>query len=121
MQPLSDFFGIVLVVEFQQAGKDFSAGGFAYRVAQPLLRLMEAVAQVEVGPAIGGGNGLIHFDVELTELQNVGTGFSGVVEAVVGLRQPFLPGEHDLAAIVVITLSDGIESRGIDGKGVSSN
>ena len=57
MQSLLHFFGVAFVVQLEQAGEDISAGGFADRVADALLRLVEAVAEVEVGPAIGGGDG----------------------------------------------------------------
>jgi hypothetical protein len=62
---LADFLGVAFVVQLQQAGQHFAASGFADRVAQPLLRLVKAVAQVEIGPAVGGGNGLVYLDVQL--------------------------------------------------------
>ena len=87
MEALRDLLGVPLVVELQEAGEDFTAGRFADREADALLGLVEAVAEVEVGPAVGGGDGLVHLDVEVTELLDVGGGFVGVVEAVVGLGQ----------------------------------
>jgi hypothetical protein len=33
--------------------------------ASPRPYLVEAVAEVEVGPAVGGGDGLVHLDVEV--------------------------------------------------------
>ncbi|MCY2945318.1 MAG: hypothetical protein NT142_12460 [Planctomycetota bacterium] len=47
------FLGVTIMVQLEQAGENFTAGGFADRVADTLLRLVEAVA--EVGPAAGGG------------------------------------------------------------------
>ena len=44
VQTLGDFFGVSLLVEFQQAVEDFAAGGFADRVAGALLGGVEAVA-----------------------------------------------------------------------------
>ena len=90
MEALSDLLGVPLVVELQEAGEDFSAGGLADREADALLGLVEAVAEVEVGPAVGGGDGVVHLDVEVTELLDVGGRFVGVVEAVVGLGQALL-------------------------------
>ena len=104
VESLLHFLGVAFVVELEQAGEDFTAGGFADRVADALLRLVEAVAEVEVGPAVGGGDGVVHLDVELTELLDVGAGFVGVVEAVVGLGQSFLSIEHDLPCDVVVIL-----------------
>src|SRR5262245_23888274 len=72
---------------------------------------VEAVAQIQVGPAISGGNGLVHLDVKLAEFLDVGDCFLRVVEAVVGLRQSFLPGEHDLAAVAVVAIPCGVEAR----------
>ena len=78
VQPLLDFLGVSLVVQLQQAGEDFTAGRFADRVADALLRLVEAVAEVEVGPAVGGGDGVVHLDVKLTEFLDVGALSSGL-------------------------------------------
>ena len=78
------------VDEFQQALQNFTAGGFAGREAKPLFCFMEVVAEFEVIPAVGGGNRLIHLDVQITELLNVGGSLVGVVEAVVGLGQTFI-------------------------------
>ncbi len=47
MQSLLHFFGVAFVVQLEEAGEDFSAGGFADRVADALLRWVEAVAEVE--------------------------------------------------------------------------
>ena len=113
MEPLSDFLGVALVVQRQQPGEDFTSGRLADCVAQPLLRLVEAVAQIEAGPAVGSGNGLIHLDMKFTEFLDVGSRFSLVMEAVVGLRQPLLPSEHDLAATARDILSKA-KTKGCD-------
>ena len=49
-----DFFGVALVVEGEEAVEDGAAGGLAQRVALALLGGVEAVAQVEIAPAVGG-------------------------------------------------------------------
>ena len=85
MQPLLDLLGVALVVELQEAAEDFAAGGFADREADALLGFVEAVAEVEIVPAVGGGNGLVHLDVQFPELVDIRGGFVGVVEAVVSL------------------------------------
>jgi len=51
---------------------------------------VEAVAEVEVRPAVGGGDGVVHLDVQLAQAGDVGGGLGGVVEAVVGFGQPLL-------------------------------
>src|SRR5205823_3727468 len=79
VQPLGDLLGVALVVQFQQPTEDFTPGGFADREAEALLRLVETVPQVEVGPAVGIGNGSVHPDVEFSEFLNVGVGFVGLV------------------------------------------
>ena len=42
------------------------------------------MGEIEVLPAVGNGDGVIHFDVELAEFGNVLSSFIGVVETVVG-------------------------------------
>jgi len=64
MQAGFDFFGVALVVERQEAVEDGAAGGFADGVALPLLGDVEAVAQVQFTPAVGGCHGLIHLHVQ---------------------------------------------------------
>src|SRR5205807_1587952 len=89
--------------------EDFTAGGFADRKAEALLRLVEAVAEVEVGPAIGGGNGFVHLGVEFSEFLNVGVVFVGIVETVIGLGQTFLVALSNLLAMVVIRFAYGTQ------------
>src|SRR4051812_32007907 len=71
--------------QFEEPTKNITPSRFADREADTLLRLVKPVVEVEVGPAVGGGNGLIHLDVEFPEFLNVLGGFVGIVEAVVGL------------------------------------
>ena len=82
--------GVAFVVPLEQANEDFTAGGFAERVADPWLRLVEAVAEVEAGPAAGGGYGVVHLDVELPELLEIGAGLVGIVKAVVNLSESLI-------------------------------
>ena len=110
VEALSHLLGVPLVVELQQPGEDFAAGRLADREPGALLGLVEAVAQVEVGPAVGGGDGPVHLDVEVAELLDVGGGFVGVVEAVVGLGQALLAGGHGLATMAMIKLPNCLNS-----------
>src|SRR5208283_6077034 len=66
VEPLGNLLGVPLMIELQEPGEDFTAGGFADREPASLLGLVEAVTQIEVGPAVGGGNYLVHIDVEVT-------------------------------------------------------
>lgn len=61
VQALFDFFGVAFVIELQQTLQNFTPCGLTDREADPLLGFVEAVAEGEVGPAVGSGNGLIHF------------------------------------------------------------
>ena len=92
MEALFDFLGVPFVVELQEAGEDFPAGRLADREPDALLGLVEAVSEVKVGPAVGGGDSFVHLDVEVTEFLDVGGGLIGVVKAVVGLGQALLAG-----------------------------
>ena len=40
-------------------------------VADALPHLVETVAEFEIAPAVGGGYGVVHLDVELPEFQDV--------------------------------------------------
>jgi predicted nucleic acid-binding protein len=61
------------------------------------------------GPAVGGQHGVIHLHVELAQPGDGRRRFAGIVEAVVGGGQPFLPGEHQLAAVFVVRFAEGFE------------
>ena len=106
METLLDFLGVAFVVQLEETLEDFTAGGFADREANALFGLVEAVAEVEVVPAVGGGDRLIHLDVEITELLDVGGGFVGVVEAVVSFGQTFATFLSNLRPLPFVRLSD---------------
>jgi hypothetical protein len=55
----------------QEAGKDFTAGVFANREPSALLRLVEAMTKIEVGPAVRRGNGVVHLHVVVTEFSDI--------------------------------------------------
>jgi hypothetical protein len=57
-------------------------------------------------PTVGDGNGFVHCHMQVAQFGDVGAGFGGVVETVIGFRQPFLPGLHDGLAALVIAFAD---------------
>ncbi len=79
------FLGVSFVVEFQKALQDFMAGGFADGEADALLGFVEVMAEFKIGPAVCGSYRLIHLDVQITELLNVGGILPWVVETIVEL------------------------------------
>ena len=85
MEPLGNLLGVPLVVQLQEPGEDFPTSRFADREPGALFGLMEAVSEVEVAPAVGGGDGSINFDVEVSKSLNVDRRFVGVVEAIVSV------------------------------------
>jgi len=111
VKSLADFFFVAFVVEFQESLQDLTPGGFADCVPGALFGVVETVVEVEIGPAVGGGHGVVHLDVEFPELLDVGGGFVGIVEAVVGFGKPFLAVEHDLTAMPMRFFADGFKIR----------
>ena len=107
MQPRLDLFLIPLVIQRQQPRQHLAPSRFADGVPHPLRRLVKAVTQVQVVPAIRGGHSLIHLDVQRAQPGNIRAVLIRIVEAVVGFGQPLLTGQHDLAAVLVVLLSDG--------------
>ena len=83
MQPLGDFFGVALVVEGEEAIEHFAACLFADGEAEALFGVVEVVVEGEVVPAVGGGDSVVHLDVEVAEGLDVGVGAGGVVEIIV--------------------------------------
>jgi len=64
--------GVNLVVQLKEAFQDFAAGfgvdGEANAVIfGEVIDLVEVVIDVEVGPAVGFEDGVVHLDVEVTE------------------------------------------------------
>ena len=98
------------MVQFEQAVEDFAARGLGEGKSDALLGVVEAVAEIEVLPAISGSDGLVHFDVQVAEFGDVGAGFSGVVEAVVCFGQRFISGLHTGLSVLVIMFANVIES-----------
>ena len=70
MQVGLHFFGVALVVEREEAVEHFDTRGLADGEADTLFGFVEAVFQAEIVPAVGVGDGLVHFDVEVTEVAN---------------------------------------------------
>ena len=116
MQAVFQFLSVALVVEGEEAVEDGAAGGLAQRVALALLGGVEAVAQVQIAPAVGGGHGLIHLLVQRPQPRDVRRLLAPVVEAVVGLRQPFLLSLHDLAAMLMVTFANSFKTGQVSGE-----
>ena len=105
------FLGVAIVVEFQEAGKDIAAGGFTDGKADALFCLVEPVAEVQVGPTVGGCHSIVHLNVQLAEFLNISCDVIGIVEPIVGRRQAVLTCSHQVASIRTVSLSNGIEGR----------
>ena len=65
-----------------------------------------------VVPAVGGEDGAVHLAVEVAKVVDVGVGFGGVVEAVVGVGEALVVADHEGGAGVVVGAADGFEGGG---------
>ena len=72
----------------------------------------EAAGGGDVVPAVGGEDGAVHLAVEVAEVVDVGVGFGGVVEAVVGVGEALVVADHEGGAVVVVGAADGFEGGG---------
>ena len=106
VKTLSDFFGVALVVESKKPVEYFEAGGFADGETDALLRKVEVMGEIEVLPVVGSGDGLIHFDVELSKFGYILGSFVGIVESVVGFGESFLASLHDGLAMGVVSFAN---------------
>ena len=68
-------------------------------------------AQVEIGPAIRGGNRVVHLDLQRPEGDDVSRDFVRGVEAVVRCGQPFATRRHDIAAMRVVSTRRLLQAR----------
>ena len=85
-----DFFGVALVVQFNQLFEDGAAGELADGVAHALLGFVEAVAQIQIAPVVGGGHGLIHLHMQCAKALDVERLIFGAVETIVGFSKSFV-------------------------------
>ena len=69
----------------------------------------EAAGGVDVGPVVGVEDGAVHLAVEVAEVKDVGVGFLGVMEAVVGVGEALVVADHEGGAVVIVGLADGFE------------
>src|SRR6266498_1592597 len=99
MEPLLHLLRIPLVVQLQEAGEHLAAGGLADGEADALLGLVEAVAEIEVGPAVGGSDRAGDFRVKFSKTTQVTVShFFGIqrhvesVQALIVGARPFGPG-----------------------------
>ncbi len=110
------------MIESQQAVEDLSPGSFGDGVSNALFSLVEVVAEIEIGPAIRGGDGVVHLGVQRAEGGDVVRDFVRRVEAVVRAGQSLTAGDHDVAAVRVVAPADGFEpiERGWEWKGLEA-
>ena len=59
--------GVAFMVQSEQAVEDLSPRRFGDRVADALFGLVKAVVEIEIGPAVCGGDGVVQLDVQLAE------------------------------------------------------
>ena len=109
MKPLGDFLRVALVVQPEKAVQDLPPRGFGYGESDALSGFVEVVVEIEVGPAVSLGHGVVHLYVEVAEFLDVWGGFFWVVEAVVGGGEALPAGFHDGLAVVVVLLADLVE------------
>lgn len=65
VKPFAHFFGVARVIEFEQAVKDLAPCRAADGVAYALFGFVKAVIEMQVRPAVGGSNRIIHLDEQL--------------------------------------------------------
>ena len=64
------------------------------------------MTEIEVVPAVGGGNGVVHLDVEVSEILDIGGSLVGIVETVVRLGKTLLACAHDLVAMATVAAAN---------------
>jgi hypothetical protein len=67
---------------------------------------VEAVIERQIVPAVRLRDRMVDFDVDRAEFTDVGGPFFRIVHPVVGLREPFVPAEHQRTAIRVQPVPD---------------
>ena len=70
----------------------------------------EFAGGADVVPSVGGEDGLVHFAVECSEVENGWVGFLGVVEAVVSGGESLVVIDEQLSAVGVVGFASGFES-----------
>ena len=93
MELLLDLFVVALAVQLGETVEDVVAGLFGNGkagavVLREIRHVVEVVAEVEVAPAVGVGDGAIDFNQKLAEALEVGVAVAGVVEAVAERGEP---------------------------------
>lgn len=72
MPALGDFFAVAFVVEREQAGEDLAVRGVAHGEPGALPGDVEVMAEIEIVPAVGGGDGVVQLDVQFAQGGDVG-------------------------------------------------
>jgi hypothetical protein len=120
------------MVQGEEAFEEFLAGGGGNSVADAVvfgegLDLNEVVAEVEIGPAVGGEDGFVQFAMELAEFEDAlisgfifgrfaadlgddGRGEVSVVEEIVDVGQAKPEAEHEGAAMFVVVLANSCQT-----------
>ena len=96
------------MIQRQQPIQQFAAGGFADGETNALFRVVEAVIELQILPAIRGSDGAIHFKMQVAQGLYIGGAVIRVVKAVVGGGQAFPPRLHDALAVGVIAFTYGV-------------
>src|SRR5207249_1725762 len=71
VQTLGDLFGVARVVQLEHAAEHLATRGLREGVAEALFRLVEAVPQFQVRPAVGGGDSMVHLHVQFPQAAEV--------------------------------------------------
>jgi len=82
MNPQVFFLRVDIVIELEEAFEDLFSGlrgnGVASAIVfRKVVHVVEVVGEVDVCPAVGGKDGVVHFFVELAEVEEVFVGLAG--------------------------------------------
>ena len=106
--------GGAAVVLLQEPVEDLDAGDRGHGPAGHLPVGVEAVGEIEVVPAVGGGDDGVELDVDGAHAVHVRVGAglqAGIVDEVVEPGQPEIAAQHDLAPLGVQRAADRLQLR----------
>src|SRR5450759_202567 len=93
------------MVQGEQAVEDSASCAFGDGIADALLGLVEAVTQVEVGPAICDGDGVVHLYDKLTESLDTRFLHIQAVQISAGGCQSLLSRHHQALAVFEVSMT----------------
>ena len=102
------------MILLQEPVEDLHAGGRGEGPAGHLPVGVEAVGEVEVFPAVGGGDGGIELHVDGAHAVHIRVGArlqAGVIDEVVEFGQPEIAAQHDLSPLGVQCAADRLQLR----------